>query len=233
MLKRLLMLAIVLLALLLAVEIGLTIAAQHGISAYLERHFAMEGRPGVSLSSFPITFSIARGRINRIRVTVTDEVEVASYSGSLVALPYELVADAQDVRFSPSALIRGSGSISALALEAQLLLNEEALDRYFDGVGLIFSLGQGTIHVAHQSAPARTVECEVYVYDGDTMALAPDPEDLAALGPLPLPQMPLLLNLPLASLPFEPTLLSVRVEAGRLLFRARVNDPTFSPVTLN
>ena len=223
--KRLLITVIILLALLLIAEVGLTLAAQKGLAVYLRDRFSLEKEPSVSISSFPITVNALRGRINSTRVQISSSIPAVSLTGLPTLLPYELTFDVTDARFSLADLLSGHLKLQSVSrLEATLRLTQESLNSFLAGSGWGVSLQGDQLYVLPDTAPGQRIECKVYVYDSSTLALEPRaasatfPPGLAASG------QSLLLKLPVQGLPMRPTLLSAGASAGLLTLKARLDQ---------
>ncbi len=223
--KRLLIVVIVLTALFLIAEVGFTLAAQKGIAVYLRDRFSLEKEPSVSVSSFPITLSVLRGRVNSTRVGIASSVPATNLAGLPTQLPYELTVDVTDACFPLVDLLSGHLTLNSVGrLESGLRLTQEALNSLLAGGGWRVSLEGDVLCVLPDSVPGLRIECKVYVYDSSTLALEPRdgvatfPASLAAAG------QSLLFKLPMRGLPMHPTLLAAAVSGGRLTLKARLDQ---------
>ncbi len=223
--KRLLVVVILLLTLLLAAEIGLTLAAQKGLAVYLRDRFSLDKEPSVSISSFPITVNALRGRVNSTRVRIASTVPATSLAGLPTTLPYELTFDVTDARFSLSDLLSGHLKLKSVSrLDASLALTQDSLNSFLAGSSVKVSLQGDVLSVTPDASPSLGIECKVYVYDSSTLALEPRsgstgfPTNLVASG------TSLLVKLPVQALPMRPSLLSAAVSGGVLSLKARLDQ---------
>ncbi len=223
--KRLLVVVILLLALLLATEIGLTLAAQKGLAVYLRDRFALDKEPSVSISSFPITVSALRGRVNSTRVRIASSVAATNLADLPTAFPYELTFDVTDAHFSLSDLLSGHLKLTSVSrLEASLALTQDALNAFLAGTGFSISLQGDVLAVVPDASPNLRIECKVYVYDSSTLALEPRSGSAAFPANLVPSGTSLLVKLPVQALPMRPSLLSAAVSGGILTLKARLDQ---------
>ncbi len=223
--KRLLVVVILLLTLLLAAEIGLTLAAQKGLAVYLRDRFSLDKEPSVSISSFPITVNALRGRVNSTRVRIASTVPATSLAGLPTALPYELTFDVTDARFSLSDLLSGHLKLKSVSrLDASLALTQESLSSFLAGSGVKVSLQGDVLSVTPDGSPGLGIECKVYVYDSSTLALEPRSGSAAFPANLVASGTSLLVKLPVQALPMRPSLLSATVSGGVLTLKARLDQ---------
>lgn len=223
--KRLLIVVILLLALLLATEIGLTLAAQKGLSVYLRDRFALDREPSVSISSFPITVNALRGRVNSTRIRIDGSAPIVNLADLVEPLPYRLTVDVSDARFSLSDLLSGHLKLKSVGrVEANLQLTQESLSSFLSGTGLSVRLEGNLIFVIPDVAPESSVECKVYVYDASTIALQPKDGSAGLPSGIVSSEGSLLVKLPVQTIPMHPSLLSVVVAKGALTVKARLDE---------
>ncbi len=223
--KRLLIVVILLLALLLATEIGLTLAAQKGLAVYLRDRFSLDREPSVSISSFPITVSALRGRVNSTRIRIDGSAPVVNLADLATQLPYLLTFDVTDARFSLSDLLSGHLKLKSVSrVEANLQLTQEALNSFLAGTGFSVRLEGNLIYAIPDAAPESSIECKVYVYDASTVALQPASGSSRFPSGLVSSDGSLLVKLPVQAIPMHPSLLSVVVSKGVLTIKARLDE---------
>ncbi len=223
--KRIFIVIIILLTLLLIAEFGLTVAAQKGLAVYLRNRFSLAKEPSVSISSFPITVSAVRGRVNSTRVRISSSASITSLAGLPAQLPYELTFDATDARFSLADLVSGHLKLQSVSrLESSLQLAQEALNSILTGAGWSVILEGDVLAVQSDSNPGLRIECKVYVYDSSTVALEPRSGSTSFPVSLVPAGESLLLRLPVQGLPMHPALLSAEIEGGSLTLKARLDQ---------
>ncbi len=223
--KRLIIVLIILMTLLLAAEIGLTLAAQKGLAVYLRNRFSLLREPSVSISGFPLTVNALRGRVNSTRVIIRESVAAHNLAGVTLDMPYELTFDAMDARFSLSDLLSGHLKLTSVGgLQGGLTLTQHAMSAFVAGSGWGIVLEGNNLYVVPDAQPSSRIECKVYVHDSSTLALEPRSSSAFFPSDLTSGTENLLLRLPLASLPLHPILLSAEVAEGNLTLKARLDQ---------
>ncbi len=105
--RKILFMTLILAALLLAAEVGVTLLSQHGMERALRSQYELPSSLVVSINSFPYLVSLARNHIGELQMTWEGEVQYHAGEGSLETMPYRGSVNLYDVELSMPSLLSG------------------------------------------------------------------------------------------------------------------------------
>ena len=131
--RKILFSVIVLLALLLAAEVGVTILSQNGLEKAISSQYELPSSLRVSINSFPFLLSLARNHLAELQLTWEDELDYQVEEGALESMHYSGCVSLYDVELNMPSLLTGKLDVRDVSrMEATMavdvgLINEACL----------------------------------------------------------------------------------------------------------
>ncbi len=105
--RKLLFGAILILALLLAAEVGITLLSQHGMERALSAQYELPPSLTVSINSFPYLISLARNHLAELQLVWDAELQYQASEGAVADIPYAGRLNMYDVELNMTSLLKG------------------------------------------------------------------------------------------------------------------------------
>lgn len=212
--RKILFSLVALLALLLAVEVGVTLLSQHGMERALRSQYDLPSDLETNISSFPYLLSLARNHINEVRLAWRGELPYQAAEGSIENMPYEGVVSLCDVELNVPSLLRGKLEIRHVSRQkAAIWLEVEGLTGAYGMSEGEMSVENGSIYVV--SASGKT-KYRVKVTGDDTLSLEPYETSMTGTGLYSNPDYGVK-TVTFHALPLGAVLLNASVSGGRVL----------------
>ncbi len=126
-LRKLLFLVALLIALLLGVEVGMTMLSQRGLAMALRGRYGLPEKLEARINSFPLLVSLARNHLAELQLRWEGDLSLER-EGGLDMLPCEGNVRLYDVELDIPALLKGGLELRSISrLEASLALERGAL----------------------------------------------------------------------------------------------------------
>lgn len=169
--RKLLFSAVILLALLLAFEVGITVLSERGIQKALKSQYGMPDNLKVSINSFPLTLSLIRNHLGQLRMTWDGQVNTITPSGEPVNPTYYGQINLYDVELDMPALLRTRLEIRQISrIKAAIIFSEESLNLAMGPQNGYLVIDEGRIFQANTDPK---VQYKLKVSNGDTIFLEP------------------------------------------------------------
>lgn len=105
--RKILFTVVILLALLLAAEVGVTLLSQHGMERALRSQYELPASLEVSINSFPYLISLARNHVSELQLAWDGELPYQAGEGALASVPYAGSVNIYDVELNMPSLLTG------------------------------------------------------------------------------------------------------------------------------
>jgi len=162
MIRRLIGATIFILLILLSVEIAFSFLAQWAASRYLKQKYYLSKAPSVSISSFPIIYSLSKGNIRNANVTFEGEYLVGE--GQTTGFPVQINIFARDIKLNWTEVLSGNPSIDFIGeLRSFALIDEHVLNDYLSFWGMEIECENGFAYVKKLSDSSKKYLCKVKV----------------------------------------------------------------------
>ena len=176
---------IVLLALLLAAEVGVTILSQNGLEKAIRSQYELPDSLKVSINSFPFLLSLARNHLAELQLTWEDELDYGVEEGTLESMHYLGCVNLYDVELNMPSLLRGKLEVRDVSrikatLGVDIAWVNDSLGLGEDG----FYAEEGRLY---RGEGDEKVRFKVKVTGSDTLTVEPYREYMSGEG---LPQNP-------------------------------------------
>ena len=214
---------IVLLALLLAAEVGVTLLSQRGMERAMRSQYGLPPSLEVAINSFPFLVSLARNHLGELQLSWEGELVSRTEEGEEANPPYQGKVNLYDVELNMPALLRGRLEIRSISRsEACFFLDQESLGAAFGLDRGFLSFHNGGVFATFEG---RRVEYEVEIVGDDTVALNPvsgsiNDADMPH-GPQPVIQPPRL-RATFEGLPLGAALQSASLHGDRMAMRVSI-----------
>jgi LmeA-like phospholipid-binding len=170
-LRKLLFSLVFLLALLLAVEIGVTILSERGVEKVMSSQYGLPSNLKVSINSFPLTMSLVRNHLGEIRLSWEDELTFMSSNGTETRAPYYGKVVVYDVELNMTSLLKGHLEIRKIShLETSISFDESSINSAFGRENGSFKVEDGHIYEDYYGLK---IQYKVKVVDGNTISIEP------------------------------------------------------------
>jgi len=170
-LRKILFSAVLLLALLLAFEVGVTFLSERGFQKALKSQYGMPDSLKVSINSFPLTLSLIRNHLGQLRMTWEGQVNTITPSGQEENPTYFGQINLYDVELNMPALLRTRLEIRQISrIKAAIILTEESLNLALGIQNDDIIVADGEIFKANTNPK---VQYKLKVLNGDTLSLEP------------------------------------------------------------
>lgn len=127
--RKILFSAIVLIALLLAVEVGITLLSQRGMEKALSSQYDIPPSLEVSINSFPYLVSLFRNHLGELQLSWEGVVRCGVEEGTAENLPYVGRVNLYDVELKMTSLLTGKLEIREISrLQANISIDIEDLN---------------------------------------------------------------------------------------------------------
>ncbi|RJP31248.1 MAG: DUF2993 domain-containing protein [Actinobacteria bacterium] len=169
--RKILFGVIVLLALLLAAEVGITLLSQHGMERALSSQYGLPSGLEVSINSFPYLISLARNHLGELQLTWEGELQYGVEEGAAAQIPYAGRVNLYDVELNMPSLLSGKleiRDISRLKSSISLAIGDinQALGMPDEG----FFVEDERLYML---SDGEKVQYKVKVIDEDTLSFVP------------------------------------------------------------
>jgi hypothetical protein len=217
-LRKILFSVVILLALLLAFEVGVTVLSERGLQKALKNQYGMPDSLKVSINSFPLTLSLIRNHIGQLRLTWGDQVVVTNIDAQQSDITYYGQVNLYDVELDMPALIRTRIEIRQIShIDAAIILDDQALNAAFNlsNGGLV--IDQDKIYLKNSNPQ---VQYKLKVTNGNRISLEPSSGSIGDSESSQNPQsgvQPASATVTLGKLPLDARLQSASVKANRVL----------------
>lgn len=169
--RRILFSAIVLIALLLAVEVGITLLSQRGMEKALSSQYELPPSLEVSINSFPYLVSLFRNHLGELQLNWEGAVKYGTEEGSAEILPYKGRVNLYDVELKMTSLLTGKLEIRDISrLKAYLYLDIEDLNAALAVPEKGFFIEDGRLFTVIDGVKTQA---RIKVTDESTVAIAP------------------------------------------------------------
>ena len=169
--RKILFSVIVLLALLLAAEVGVTLLSQKGLERAMRSQYELPESLEVSINSFPFLLSLARNHLAELRFSWEGEIEYMVEEGMLASMPYSGWISIYDVELNMPSLLRGRLEVRDVSrLEGAITAEVSSIN---DGIGITeggFYVEDGRLYAGEGNEKTRF---KVKVLDSRTVAIGP------------------------------------------------------------
>jgi len=167
-LRRILFTLAVLIALLLAVEVGLTMLSQRGLALALRGRYGLPRDLEARISSFPLLMSLARNHLAELQLSWSGTLTMV-HDGSEEEIPCSGSARLYDIELDLSSLLMGKLELRSISrLEAALSLDREAVARMLERGKDEVTLEEGRVCLLEGGAKRKL---RVKVVDENAVAL--------------------------------------------------------------
>lgn len=212
--RKILFSLVALLALLLAVEVGVTLLSQHGMERALRSQYDLPSNLETNISSFPYLLSLVRNHMNEVRLAWCGDLPYQAVEGSVENISYEGVVSLYDVELSVPSLLRGRLEIRHVSRQkAAIWLDVESLSGAFGMSGGEMTIENGSIYLV--SAGGKT-KYRVKVTGDYTLSMEPYDTSMTGTGLYSNPDRGVK-TVVFHSLPLGAVLLNASVSGGRVL----------------
>ena len=124
--RKLLFSVIILVALLLGAEVGITLLSQHGMEKALSAQYELPSNLEVSINSFPYLISLFRNRLGELQLNWQGELQYGVDEGAAANLPYTCRVNLYDVELNMPSLLTGKLEIRDISRLKALIYLETA-----------------------------------------------------------------------------------------------------------
>ncbi|NPV58331.1 MAG: hypothetical protein HPY75_01560 [Actinobacteria bacterium] len=125
--RKILFLTAMLIALLLAVEVGMTMLSQRGLAMALRGRYGLPEKLEARISSFPLLVSLVRNHLSELQLRWSGELAM-DFDGSRDRVPYEGSARIYDAELDIPALLRGRLEFKSISrIEAAVAFEKDAV----------------------------------------------------------------------------------------------------------
>ncbi|MDD3717098.1 MAG: DUF2993 domain-containing protein [Actinomycetota bacterium] len=141
--RKILFSLVLLLALLLAAEVGVTLLSQHGMERALRSQYDLPTSLESSINSFPFLVSLARNHMSEVRLSWSGDLQYQAGEGAVENLVYLGSVVLYDVELNVSSLLKGKLEIRHVSRQ------KAAISIDAEGLGRACGLRQGALFIAN------------------------------------------------------------------------------------
>jgi len=116
-LRKLLFTVVMIMALLLAAEVGVTLLSQHGMERALRSQYELPESLEVSINSFPYLASLARNHISELQLAWEGDLRYQAVEGALASMAYTGNVNLYDVELNMPSLLTGKLEVREVSRE--------------------------------------------------------------------------------------------------------------------
>ena len=169
--RKILFSIVTLLALLLAVEVGLTLLSQHGMERALRSQYELPPSLEVNINSFPYLLSLARNHMGEVRMSWKGDLQYEVVDGALESIPYEGSVELYDVELDMPSLLTGRLEMKHISRqEATISIDLESLNQALATSGCSLELENERLYARFGG---RKTRCMVKVSGDNSLEIAP------------------------------------------------------------
>jgi hypothetical protein len=169
--RKILFSVIILVALLLAAEVGITLLSQHGMEKALSAQYELPPSLEVSINSFPYLVSLARNHLSELQLNWNGAVQYQVEEGTAANIPYTGRVNLYDVELNMASLLTGKLEIRKISrLKAFIYLDTAELNAALGMVAQAFFVEDDKIFLMSEG---KKTQYRVKVTDESTIALMP------------------------------------------------------------
>jgi len=178
--RKLLFSAIVLIALLLAVEVGITLLSQRGMEKALSSQYDIPPSLEVSINSFPYLISLFRNHLGELQLSWDGTVQYSVEEGAAANLPYEGRINLYDVELNMTSLLKGRLEIRDISrLKAYIYLDMADLND-------VLGMPEGGFFIEddriYATIEGTKTQYKIKVTDENTVAIEPSSVSMPGEG---------------------------------------------------
>lgn len=169
--RKIMFSVIILVALILAVEVGITLLSQHGMEKALSAQYELPSSLQVSINSFPYLVSLFRNHLGELQLSWQGELQYGVEEGAAANMPYACRVNLYDVELNMPSLLTGKLEIRNISrLKAFIYLETADIN---EALGI--STGGFFVHddVVFLLADGEKTQYKVKVTDDNTLSLEP------------------------------------------------------------
>jgi len=171
---------VIILALLLAAEVGVTLLSQHGMERALRGQYELPDSLEVNINSFPYLVSLARNHLNELRLTWEGELDYQVEEGMLDSLHYSGSVSLYDVELNMPSLLTARLEIRDISrLKAAISLDISGLNEALGIVDGTLIVEDGRLYV---SLAGEKTQCKVKVTAQDSITFEPNGYSMPSTG---------------------------------------------------
>ncbi len=169
--RKLLFVAITLLALLLAAEVGVTLLSQYGMERALRSQYDLPPNLEVNINSFPYLLSLGRNHLGELQLDWEGEVEYSVEEGALESMLYTCRVNLYDVELKMASLLTGKLEIRDISrLKAVIGIDLSDLNQALALPGGGFFVEDGRLYAAVEG---KKTQYKVKASGENTLAIEP------------------------------------------------------------
>ncbi len=216
--RKLLFIIAALIALLLALEVGMTMLSQRGLAMALRGRYGLPDNLEARINSFPLLVSLARNHIAELQLRWRGELAL-DLEGSQEMLPCEGSARLYDVELDMPALLKGGLVLRGISrLQASVAMDKGAIAAMLGVEEEAISLESGRICLYSEGQEHKL---RVKVKDGKTLAV----EEVVGCGASSGSDshgQPFVYTFELSQIPMEGDLRTASVSGDRLVLEISI-----------
>ncbi len=168
--RKLISLIILLLLLFLAVEIASTFIGQWAVSRRLQAKYSLSQSPSVSISSFPMVYNLAKGRIRSLSVSMENQYLIRKEND--MGFPVMIYIFARDINFSWNELIMGKPSLNYIGeLRSIAVVDEDILSSYLSNWEMAIEWVGENAFIIKSGDSSKKYQCKVQVKSNKVVEL--------------------------------------------------------------
>jgi translation initiation factor IF-1 len=222
-LRKIIFIVIILLALLLAVEVGVTLLSEHGVERVIRSQYGLPDNLQVSINSFPLTLSLLRNHLAEVRIYWEDELGFAATGGVETSAPYYGQVAVYDIELNMPSLLRGRLDIKKIShMRTAIVFGESSVNKAFGLGDQGFKIEDGEIYTAYGGI---RINYKVKVSEGNVVTIEPQVDSSVDIDSQANPQSGI--NIPpleisFYAMPFDAKLEKVRVEGDKVILEISI-----------
>lgn len=208
-----------LLALLLAVEIGVTLLSEHGLEKVMRSQYGLPDNLKVSINSFPLAMSLLRNHLGEVQFSWEDELEFMAPTGTKTRAPYYGRVTVYDVELNMPSLLKGRLEIRKISrIKTSIAIDETPINHALGHENNFFIIENGRVY---KLSDGNKIQYKVKVLGDYSLYVEPVNGSTSGEGSPQYPQSEVQvpqLVIEIDALPFGAKLESVSPEGDRLIF---------------
>lgn len=162
---------VVFLALLLALEVGVTLLIQHGMERAMRSQYDLPSSLKVSINSFPLIVSLFRNHLGELRLSWEGDMESLAPGGEKTNPSYYGQVNLYDVELNMPSLLTGKLDIREISrIKAAITLDENSLNEALGRESGEIRIEDGEIF---EVKDGQKIQYKVKVADDNTIAMEP------------------------------------------------------------
>ncbi len=212
---------VLLVAVLLVLEVGVTLLSQKGMERALRSQYGLPSSLEVSINSFPFLVSLARNHLGQLDLSWDGELECMVEAGMSVPVAYSARASLYDVELSMPYLLGGKLAIKNISrVKANISLIEEAINDIFLYLRQTYTIEDDRIFLVEDGSK---IQYKVKVAGIDEISFEPLP-GYTANENQDLNPNPKVKTIKMHSLPMDARLQSASVSGGKVKIEISIPD---------